>query len=186
MVTPGGMSHRRRLGGFEMRRWPGGFNRLLEVFPTDLMLALAHAARCRLKSPSLKSGDYMFGAADGVYKNHGYPTSLERRNGARADAAAQYNLTISQRFHKSGVTVMFGGSIARSASVFMTACIDTGVDKFHLPILGFKDEELAAASKVSGNVDSIVRRYSNLHVRFSLADYVAEPDPGSARKRAHA
>jgi len=163
-----------------MRRRPDGFNRLLEVFQADLMLALAHAARCRPKSASLKSGDYLFGAAGGVDKNHGYPTSLERCNGARADAAAQYGLTIPQRFHKSGVTVMFGGATARSVSVFMTACIDTGFDEFHLSILGFKDEELAAASKVSGNVDSIVRRYSNLHVRFSLANTDRSKHPAAS------
>lgn len=66
--------------------------------------------------------------------------------------------------------MMFGDTITRSASVFMTTCIDSGLEEFHLPIPDFKDEELAAASKVSGNVDSIVGRYSDLHVRFSLAD----------------
>ena len=134
------------------------------------MPALAHAARCRPKGARLKSGDDLFRAAGSFDKNHRYSTRLERFNGARADSAAQYGLAIPQRFDKSGVTVMFGGTIARSASVSMTTCIDTGLDEFHLPIPGFEDEKLAAASKVSGNVDSIVRRYSDLHVRFSLAD----------------
>jgi hypothetical protein len=128
------------------------------------MLALAHATRCRPKGARLKSSDDLFRAAGGFDKNHGYSTRLERFNGARADSAAQYGLTIPQRVDKSGVTVMFGDTIARSACVSMTTCIDTSLDEFHLPILGFEDEELAAASKVGGNVDSIVRRYSNSHV----------------------
>src|ERR1019366_4603935 len=135
----------------------------------SLMLALAHASRCRPKGARLKSRNDLFRAAGRFYKNHRYSTRLERCNRARADPSAQYGLTIPQCVHKSGVTVMFGGAITRSASVFMTTCIDTGLDELHLPILGFEDEKLAAASKVAGNVDSIVRRYSDFHVRFSLA-----------------
>jgi hypothetical protein len=118
----------------------------------------------------VKRSDDLFRAAGSLDKNHGYSTRLERFHGARADSAAQYGLTIPQRADKSGVTVMFGGAIARSAGVSMTTCIDTGLDELHLAILGFEDEELAAASKVGGNTDSIVRRYSNSHVRFSLAN----------------
>ena len=66
--------------------------------------------------------------------------------------------------------MLLDATVTRSASVFMTASVDTGLDEFHLPILDLEDEKLAAASKMGGNVDSIVRRYSNLHVRFSLAD----------------
>jgi hypothetical protein len=135
-----------------------------------LVLALAHAARCRPKGARLKSSDDLFRAAGRFYKNHRYSTRLERCNRARADSAAQDGFTIPQRVDKSGVTVLFGDTIARSASVFMTASIDTGFGELHLPILGFEVEELAAASKVCGNVDSIVRWYSDLHVRFSLAD----------------
>lgn len=128
------------------------------------MLALAHATRCRPKGARLKSSDNLFRAAGSLDQNHGYSTRLERFNGARADSAAQYGLTIPQRVDKSGVTVMLGGTIARSACVSMTTCIDAGLDEFHLPIPGFEDEELEAASKVGGNVDSIVRRHSNSHV----------------------
>jgi hypothetical protein len=136
----------------------------------SLMLALAHAARWRPKRARLKSRDDLFRAAGRFYKNHRYSTRLKRCNRAGADASAQYGLTIPQCVDKSGVAVLFGDTLTRSASVPMTACIDTGLDELHLPIVGFEDEELAAASKVSGNVDSIVRRYSDLHVRFSLAD----------------
>ncbi len=136
----------------------------------SLMLALAHAASCWPKGARLKSRDDLFRAAGRFHKNHRYSTSLERRNRARTDAAAQYGLTIPQCVDKSGVTVLLGDTIARSASVPMTACIDTGLDELHVPIPGFEDEKLAAASKVGANVDSIVRRYSNLHVQFSLAD----------------
>jgi hypothetical protein len=134
------------------------------------MLALAQAARCRPKGAGLKSRDDLFRAAGRFYKNHRYSALLERCNRARADASAQYGLTIPQRVDKSGVTVMFGGAITRSASVSMTTCIDTGLDELHLPILSFENKKLAAAPKVGGHVDSIVRRYSDLHVRFSLAD----------------
>ncbi len=65
---------------------------------------------------------------------------------------------------------MSGGAVAQPASVFVTTGIDTGLAELHLSILGFEDEELAAASKVGGNIDSIVRRYSDLHVQFSLVD----------------
>lgn len=132
------------------------------------MLALAHAARCGPKGARVKSGNDLFRVAVSFDKNHGYPTRLERFNGARTDAAAQDGFTIPQRFDKSGVTVMFGGAITRSVS--MATCIDTGLDEFHLAIPGFEDEELAAASKVGGKVDSIVRWYSDLHVQVSLAD----------------
>jgi hypothetical protein len=135
----------------------------------SLMLALAHAARCRPKGARLKSRDDLLRAAGSIYKNHRYSTRLERFDRARADAAAQDGLTIPQCVDKSGVTVMSGCTIIRSASVFMTSCIVTGLDELHLPILSFEDKKLAAASKVGGNVNSIVRRYSDLHVRFSLA-----------------
>jgi hypothetical protein len=144
------------------------------------MLALAHTARCRPKGTRLESSDDLFRAAGSFDKNHRYSTRLERFHGARTDSAAQYGLTILQRFDKSGVTVMFGDTITRSASVFMTTCIDADLDEFHLPILGFEDEELAAASKVSGNVDSIVRWYSDLHVRFSLADTDQSKHPAAS------
>jgi hypothetical protein len=134
------------------------------------MLALAHATRCRPQGTRLKSSDDLFRAAGGFDNNHGYSTRLERLSGARADSAAQYGLTIPQGVDKSRVPVMFGSAIGRSASVSMTPRIDAGLDEFHLSILGFEDEELAAASKVGGNVDSIVRRYSDLHVQFSFAD----------------
>jgi hypothetical protein len=136
----------------------------------SLMLALAHAARCRSKSARLKSRDDLLRAAGSIYKNHRYSARLERFDRASADAAAQDGVTIPQPFDKSGVTVLLGATITRSASVFMTASIDTGLDEFHLPILDLEDEKLAAASKMGGNVDSIVRWCSNLHVRFSLAD----------------
>jgi hypothetical protein len=136
----------------------------------SLMLALAHATRCRLKGARLKSRDNLLRAAGSIYKNHRYSTRLERFNRSRADAAAQDGVTIPQPFDKSGVTVLLGATIARSASVFMTAGVDSGLDEFHLPILNLEDEELAATSKMRGNVDSIVRWCSNLHIRFSLAD----------------
>jgi len=136
----------------------------------SLMLALAHAARCRPKSAGLKGRDDLLRAAGSIYKNHRYSARLERFDRASADAAAQDGVTIPQPFDKSGMTVLLGATITRSAPVFMTASVDAGLDEFHLPILNFEDEELAAASKVGGNVDSIVRRYSDLHVRFSLAD----------------
>jgi hypothetical protein len=132
------------------------------------VLALAHATRGRLKGARLKSGNDLFRVAGSFDKNHRYSTRRERFNGARADSGAQYGLTIPQHFDKSGVTVMFGGAIARSVS--MTTCIGAGLDEFHLAIPGFEDEELAAASKVGGKVDSIVRWYSDLHVRVSLAN----------------
>ena len=66
--------------------------------------------------------------------------------------------------------MVFGNTLIRSDSVPMTTFIDTGLNEFHLPIVGFEDEELAAVSKASGNVDAIVRRYSDLQVQFSLAD----------------
>lgn len=134
------------------------------------MPALAHTARCRPKGAGLKSSDDLFRAAGSFDKNYSYSTRFERFNGTRADSAAQHGLTVPQRFDKAGVTVMFGDTMTRSASMFMTTCIDTGLNKFHLPILGFEDEELAATSKMGGNVDPVVRRYSDLHVRFSLAD----------------
>ena len=134
------------------------------------MLALAHATRGRPKGAGLKRGNDLFRVAGSFDKNHGYSTRLERFNGARADAAAQYGLTIPQRFDKSGMTVLCGDAITRSASVSMATCIGAGLDEFHLAIPGFKNEELAAASKVGGKVDSIVRWYSDLHVRVSLAD----------------
>jgi hypothetical protein len=62
----------------------------------------------------------------------------------------------------------------------MTTCIDTGLDELHLPILGFEDEKLAAASKVGGYVDSIVRRYSDLHAQFSLADSDQSKHPAAS------
>jgi hypothetical protein len=134
------------------------------------MLALAHATRCRPQGAGLKCGDDLFRAAGGFDNHHGYSTRLERFHGARADSAAQYGLTIPQGVDKPGVTVVFGDSITRSAGVSMTPRIDAGLDEFHLSILSFEDEELAAASKMGGNVDSIVRRYSDLHVQFSFAD----------------
>jgi hypothetical protein len=136
----------------------------------NLMLALAHAARCRLKGARLKSRDDLFGAADGFDENHRYSTSLERRNGARPDAAAQHGPAIPQCVDKPGVAVLFSDTITRSASVPMAACVDAGLDELHLPVLGFENEKLAAASKVGANIDSIVRRYSDLHVQFSLDD----------------
>jgi hypothetical protein len=141
------------------------------------VLALAHAARYRPKGTRLKSRDDLFRAAGSFHKNHSYSTRLERCNRARADAAAQDGLTIPQRVDKSGVAVLLGCAITRSAVVSMATCIDTGLDELHLAIPGFEDEELAAASKVSGNVDSIVRRYSDLHVRFSLADTYQSKHP---------
>jgi hypothetical protein len=144
------------------------------------MLALAHAARCPPKGARLKSSDDLLRVAGSFDKNHGDSTRLERFNGARADSAAQYGLTVPQGFDKSGVIVMFGDTIARSASVFMTTCIDTGLDELRFPIPGFEDEELAAASKVGGNVDSIVRWYSDLHVRFSLADTDQSKHPAAS------
>jgi hypothetical protein len=145
-----------------------------------LMLALAHASGCRPKGARLKSRDDLFRAAARFYQNHRDSTRLERCHRARADSAAQYGLTIPQRVDKSGVAVMFGGAITRSASVFMTTGIDTGLDELHFPILCLEDEELAAASKVGGNVDSVVRRYSDLHVRFSLADTDQSKHPAAS------
>jgi len=136
----------------------------------SLMLALAHAARCRLKGARLEGRDNLLRASGGLDENHRYSTRLERRKGAGADASAQYGLAIPQCLDESGVTVLFGDTITRSAYVPMTACIDTGLAELHLPVLGFENEKLAAASKVGTNVDSIVRRYSDLHVQFSLAD----------------
>jgi hypothetical protein len=158
------------------RETPGGIaheNRCVN----SLVPALANAARCRPKSTRLKSRGNLFRLAVSIDENHGYSTRLERRNRARANAAAQYGLTIPQRVDKSGVTVIFGDTIARSASVFVTACINTGLDELDLPIPGVEDEKPAAASKVGGNVDSIVRWYSDLHVRFSLADTVQSKHP---------
>jgi hypothetical protein len=66
----------------------------------DLMLALAHANRCRPKGASLKSGNNLFRVAGSIDKNHRYSTRLERFHGARADSAAQYRLTIPQRIDK--------------------------------------------------------------------------------------
>jgi hypothetical protein len=63
---------------------------------------------------------------------------------------------------------MFGGAVARSVSV--TTCIHAGLYEFHLAVPGFEDEKLAAAPEMGGKVDSIVRWYSDLHVRVSLAD----------------
>jgi hypothetical protein len=134
------------------------------------MLALAHATGCRPKLARLKSSDNLFRATGGFDKNHGDSTRLERCDGARADSAAQYGVAIPQRFDESGVTMGLGGFVARAASVFVTTCIGTGLDESHLPILGFEDEELAAASEVGGNTESIVRWYGDLHVRFSLTD----------------
>jgi hypothetical protein len=132
------------------------------------MPALAHAARCRPQGASLKVSDDLFRAAGSFDNSHRYSTRPERFHGARADSAAQYRLTIPQHLDKSGVSVTFGGAIARMASVLMTACIGAGLDEFYFPIPGFEDEKLAAAPKMSGNVDSIVRWYCNLHMRFSL------------------
>jgi hypothetical protein len=132
------------------------------------MPALAHATGCRPQGARLKGGGDLFRAAGSLDNYHGNSTGLERLNGARADSTAQYGLTISQRSDKSGVTVLCGGAVVRSASVFMTACIHTGFDEFHESTLDFENEELAAAPKVGGNIDSIVRRYSDLHVQFSL------------------
>jgi hypothetical protein len=132
------------------------------------MLALAHAARGRPKSARLKGGNDLFRVAGSFDKNHGDSTRLERFHGTRADSAAQYGLTIPQRFDKSGVTGMSGGAVARSVPV--TTCIGTGLDEFHLAVPGFEDEKLAAAPEMGGKVDSIVRWYSDLHVRVSLAD----------------
>src|ERR1035441_8060900 len=112
----------------------------------NLMLALAHAARCRLKGARLKSRDDLFGAADGFDENHRYSTSLERRNGARPDAAAQHGPAIPQCVDKPGVAVLFSDTITRSASVPMAACVDAGLDELHLPVLGFENEKLAAAA----------------------------------------
>jgi hypothetical protein len=134
------------------------------------MPALAHATRCRPQGARLKGSGDLFRAAGSFDNYHGNSTRLERFNGARADSAAQYGLTVPQRSDKSGVTVLCGSAVARSASVFMTTCIDTGFDEFHYSTLGFEDEELPAASKMGGNIDSIVRRYSDLHVQFSLLD----------------
>jgi len=134
------------------------------------MLALANTARRRPKSASLKGCDHLFRAAGNFDKKHTDATRVEGFHGARTDSAAYYGVAVLQRSDESGVAVTFGGAIARSASVSMTTRIDTGLDESHLPIVGFEDEELAAGSKVSGNVDSIVCRYSDLHVRFSLAD----------------
>jgi hypothetical protein len=105
----------------------------------SLMLALAHAARCRPKSARLKSRDDLLRAAGSIYKNHRYSARLERFDRARADAATQNGVTIPQPFDKSGVTVLLGATIARSASVFMTASVDAGLDEFHLPILDLED-----------------------------------------------
>jgi hypothetical protein len=113
-------------------------------------------------------------------KNHRYSARLERFDRARSDSAAQYGLTIPQRVDKPGVTAMCRVTITRSAAVFMTTCVDAGLNEFYLPIRGFEDEELAAASKVGGHVDSIVRRYSDLHVRFSLADTDQSKHPTSS------
>jgi hypothetical protein len=118
----------------------------------------------------LESSDDLFRAACSIYKDHRYSARLERCNRARANAAAQDGVAIPQPFDESGMAVLFGAPIARSASVFMTAGVDPGLDEFHLPILNLEDEKLAAASKMRGNVDSIVRWCSNLHIRFSLAD----------------
>ena len=85
-----------------------------------LMLALAHAARCRPKGAGLKSRDDLLRAAGRFYKNYRYSTRLERCNRARADSAAQDGFTIPQHVDKSGVTVILGATIARSASVSMT------------------------------------------------------------------
>src|SRR5258708_21944895 len=101
---------------------------------------------------------------------HGDPPGLWGGGAPPADSAAQHGLTTAQRFDKPGVAVRYGDTIARCSCVFMTAGIHTLLDQSHLPIQGFKDEEHAALSKMAADFDSVVRRYSDLHVRFSLAD----------------
>jgi hypothetical protein len=64
------------------------------------MPALAHANRCRPKGARPKSSNDLFRVAGSIDKNHRYSTRLERFHGARADSAAQYRLTIPQRFDK--------------------------------------------------------------------------------------
>jgi hypothetical protein len=151
----------------------------LGVVQADLVPTLAHADRGCTKGAGLKSSGDLLRTAGRFDKNYGYSSSLERFHCARADSAAQYGLTVPQRFDKSGVTTRFSGAIARSAPVFMTTSVDTGLDESDLPILGFEDEELAAAAKMGGNIDSIVRWYSDLHVRFSLGDTDRSKYPGA-------
>jgi hypothetical protein len=127
----------------------------------------------------VKGSDNLFRAAGGLDENYGYSTRLERFDGSRADSAAQYCLTIPQRIDKSGVAGMSRGAVARSGSVPVTTRIGAGLDESHLPILGFEDEELPAAPEVGGKVDSIVRRYSDLHVRFSLVDSNSSKPPAA-------
>ncbi len=54
----------------------------------NLMLALAHTARCRPEGASLKGGDHLLRAAGSFDKKHTYATRLERCHGTRTDSAA--------------------------------------------------------------------------------------------------
>src|SRR5664279_3703666 len=70
---------------FIIRRQPPS-----EPLRQQLVLALTHAAGCRLKGTRLKSRHDLFGAAGGLDQNHRYSTRLERCNRALTDAATQY------------------------------------------------------------------------------------------------
>jgi hypothetical protein len=85
-----------------VRVTPGGSSRHFKAreVHADLMLALAHANRCRPKGATLKSGNDLFRVAGSIDKNHRYSTRLERFHGARADSAAQHGLAIPQRIDK--------------------------------------------------------------------------------------
>jgi hypothetical protein len=76
----------------ECRNWESAHARL--------MLALAHAARGRPKGARLKGGNDLFRVAGSFDNNYGDSTRLKRFHGTRADSAAQYGVTIPQRFDK--------------------------------------------------------------------------------------
>lgn len=137
----------------------------------SLMPAVTHSASSRPQDASLKVSHDLLRVSGSFNNRYRNSTCPERFYGARADSAAQYRLTISQRLDKSGVSMTLGGTVARGTPVLMmTTRIGAGLDKFHLPIASLEDEKLAAASKMGGNVDSIVGRYSNFHIQYSFLD----------------
>src|SRR5260370_5844754 len=135
-----------------------------------LVPALAHAAGCRLEGTRLKRSDRLLRIAGSFDTHHRDSTGFEGCGRAPADSAAQHGLTTAQRFDKPAVAVRYGDTIARCGCVFMTTGIHTLLDHSHLPIQGFNDKEHAPLSEMAADFDSVVRRYSDLHVRFSLAD----------------
>jgi hypothetical protein len=141
---------------------------------------MAHAIRCRPKGAGLKRIDDLFRASVSLDQSHSYSTRLQRFDGARTDSAAQHGVTIPQCFDKPGMSSVPGGFLSRPASVFMTPCIDTALDQCHLSVPGFEDQKLPAASKVSGNIDSIVCWYGDFHVQFSLGDTVWSKHPAAS------